>query len=76
MDYFHWKAKMNLDDIYLNYQFKEKYRMQLLFPHGFHKITKDGYPVYFEIMGNYNISELLKLATFDDMLCYVMKYNG
>ena len=73
LDYFHWKAKMNLDDIYLNYQFKEKYRMQLLFPHGFHKITKDGYPVYFEIMGNYNISELLKLATFDDMLRYEIK---
>ena len=73
LDYFHWKAKMNLDDIYLNYQFKKKYQMQLLFPHGFHKITKDGHPIYFEIMGNYNISEFLKLATFDEMFRYEIK---
>ena len=73
LDYYHYKAKMNLDDIYLNFQFKEKYKLQILFPHGFHKITKDGYPVYFEILGNFDISEYFKLGTYDEMLRYEIK---
>ena len=73
LDYYHFKAKMNLDDIYLNFQYKEKYKMQILFPHGFHKITKDGYPIYFEIMGYFNVSEFFKLGTYDEMLRYEIK---
>ena len=64
---------MNLDNLYLNYEFKEKYKMQILFPHGFHKITKDGYPVYFEIIGNFNVSEMLKLGTYEELVKYGAK---
>ena len=73
LDYFHFKSKMNLDNLYLNYEFKEKYKMQILFPHGFHKITKDGYPVYYEIIGNINVSEMFKLGTYEEMLKYEAK---
>ena len=73
LDYFHWKAKLNLEDIYLNYEFKEKYKMQIMFPHGFHKITKDGYPVYFEIIGNFNVEEFFKIAPIDEMMRYEAK---
>ena len=73
LDYFHFKAKMNLQDIYLNYKFKERYKMELLFPHGFHKVTKDGYPVYFEIMGNFQVEEFFKLGTIDEMMKYEIK---
>ena len=52
---------MNLDNLYLNYKFKEKYKMQILFPHGFHKITKDGYPVVFGIIGNVKYLKCLNL---------------
>ena len=74
LDYFHFKAKMNLQDIYLNYKFKERYKMELLFPHGFHKVTKDGYPVYFEIMGNFQVEEFFKLGTIDEMMNMRLKY--
>ena len=68
LDYFHFKSKMNLDNLYLNYEFKDKYKLQILFPSGFHKITKDGYPVYFGIMGNINVSEMFKLVTYEQMI--------
>lgn len=73
LDYYHWKAKMNLDYLYSNYIFKEKYRLQLLFPHGFHKMTKDGNPVYFQIMGRLNADELFKLGTPEEITRYSVK---
>ena len=70
LDYFHWKAKMNLDYLYSNYIFKEKYKIQLLFPHGFHKMTKEGYPLYFQIMGQLNPDELFKISTPEEITLY------
>ena len=70
LDYYHWKAKMNLDNLYSNYYFKDKYKLQLLFPHGFHKTTKEGYPLYFQIMGKLNPDELFKLSTPEEITRY------
>ena len=70
LDYFHWKAKMKLDYLYSDYIFKEKYKIQLLFPHGFHKMTKEGYPLYFQIMGQLNPDELFKIATPEEITLY------
>ena len=70
LDYFHWKAKMKLDYLYSDYIFKEKYKIQLLFPHGFHKTTKEGYPLYFQIMGQLNPDELFKIATPEEITLY------
>ena len=71
VDYYHWKARMNLDYLYLNNTFKEKYKLQLLFPHGFHKLTKDGHPIYFQIVGQLQAEELMKLGTTEE----ITKYN-
>ena len=73
LDYYHWKAKMNLDNLYSNYIFKEKYKLQLLFPHGFHKVTKDGNPLYFQIMGQLNPDELFKLGSPEEITKYSVK---
>ena len=70
LDYFHWKAKMKLDYLYSDFIFKEKYKIQLLFPHGFHKMTKEGYPLYFQIMGQLNPDELFKIATPEEITLY------
>ena len=73
INYFHWKKKMNVDDIYSNYQLKEKYKFQLILPHGFHKITKDGYPIFFQNMINFNSDELFKLGTGEEIIRYIIK---
>ena len=70
LDYYHWKAKMNLDNLYSNYIFKEKYKLQLLFTHGFHKTTKEGFPLYFQIMGQLNPDELFKLSPPEEITRY------
>ena len=70
LDYYHWKAKMNLDYLYLSYTFKEKLKLQLLFPHGFHKMTKEGHPIYFQVMGQLNPDELFKLSTTEELIRY------
>ena len=75
LDYYHWKAKINLDYIYSNYIFKEKYRFQLLFPHGFHKLTKDGHPIYFQIAGLVQAEELMKLGTSEEIAKYSVSIN-
>ena len=73
LDYFQWKEKINLDNLYLNYQFKEKFKLQLLFPHGFHKLTKDGYPLYFQVMGHFKAEEFFKIGTPEDIANYATK---
>ena len=75
LDYYHWKAKINLDDLYTNFVLKEKYRLQLLFPHGFHKYTKEGNPIYFQVMGKLNPDELFKIWTPEDLIKYSVRIN-
>ena len=70
LDYYHWKSKMNLDFIYNDYIFKKKYELQLLFPHGFHKYTKECYPLYFQIVGQLNPEELFKLTNPEEITIY------
>ena len=73
LDYYQWKEKINLNNIYLNYNFKEKYNLQLLFPHGFHKTTKDGYPIYYLVMGFFKPEEFYKIGSPEDITTYATK---
>jgi len=75
-DYFQWRENIKLDEIYLNYHFKEKHRLELIFPHGFHKLTKDGYPIYMQVMGIINLkssSKLLRLKIYQIMQLRLLK---
>ena len=62
-----------IDDIYLNYQFKQKSQLQLIFPHGFHKLTKDGYPIYMQVMGYFKPEEFYKTCTPEEISNYATK---
>ena len=75
LDYYHWKQKVKLDDLYKNFVLKEKYKVQLLFPHGFHKIAKDGSPIYLQIMGKFNADEMFKVASPQDLIIYSFLFN-
>ena len=50
-DYFQWRKSIKLVELYLNYYSKEKYKLELIFPHEFQKLTKVGYPIYMKVMG-------------------------
>ena len=67
LDSFQWKEKMDLDNIYLNYELKDKYKALVLNPQGFHKTSKDGNPIYLMIMGLCNYNEIFKIYTPEEL---------
>ena len=49
-DYFQLRKSIKLVEIHLNYYSKEKHKLQIIFPHEFLKLTKDGYPIYMKVI--------------------------
>ena len=72
-DYLKWKEKINLDNIYSNYIFKQKHQVEYIFPHGFHKTTKNGNPINFQIIGMLNPEELFKIATHEELITHAIQ---
>ena len=70
LNYFHWKRKINLDDLYINFKLEHKNEIQLIFPHCFHKYAKDGSPIYIQIMGKLNPDEVFKIDTPQNICIY------
>ena len=70
VNYCEWKEKINLDKLYLAYEFKPKNKLKTIFPHGFHKTTKDGYPIYLHVMSFYNPEEFFKIGSPDEITTY------
>ncbi|KAL5508615.1 SEC14 [Sanghuangporus vaninii] len=58
-----WRKEMNVDDIVKNFKFEEKKLVDKYYPQYYHKIDKDGRPLYIERLGNVNITELRKITT-------------
>ena len=69
-DYLQWKQKINLDYIYSTYIFEQKHQVEFIFPHGFHKTTKNGHPIYFQIIGKLNPDELFKITKHEELIKY------
>ena len=75
LDYFHWKRKINLDDLYLNFKLEQKDKIKIIFPHCFHKYAKDGSPIYIQIMGKLNPDEIFKIDTPENIFIYSVLIN-
>lgn len=73
LDCFQWREKVNLDNIYLNYELKDKYRALVFVPQGFHKTAKDGNPIYLMAMGHCYYNEFFKIYTPEEILTYIIK---
>lgn len=70
IEYLHWKCKVNLDDIYNNFKLEKKYLLESYFPHGLHKVTKNGNPIYIQIIGLLKPEELFKEIPPNDLITY------
>ena len=75
LDYFHWKKKINLDDLYINFRLQQKNKVKIIFPHCFHKYAKDGSPIYIQIMGKLDPDEIFKVETPDNLCIYSALIN-
>jgi len=77
-----WRNDNGVDYICENFEFPEFNKVLKLFPHGFHKVDKEGRPIYYQILSKLNTSELFKVVTTERLIkyftqCYelMMKYK-
>ncbi|TVY57465.1 Sec14 cytosolic factor [Lachnellula suecica] len=63
-----WRKETNLDDLVRNFDYKEKAQVFEYYPQYYHKIDKDGRPVYIEQLGNIDLNAMYKITTQERML--------
>lgn len=63
-----WRKDFGVDDIVQNFDFKEKETVDKYYPQYYHKMDKDGRPIYIERLGKLDIKELYKATTMDRQL--------
>lgn len=63
-----WRRDMKVDDIVQNFEFTEKEEVDLYYPQYYHKIDKDGRPLYIERLGKLNVPALYGITTKERLL--------
>lgn len=63
-----WRKEIDLDDLVLNFDYKEKAQIFEYYPQYYHKTDKDGRPVYIEQLGKCDLTAMHKITTEDRML--------
>ncbi|KAI4294274.1 CRAL-TRIO domain-containing protein [Schizophyllum commune] len=63
-----WRKDFGVDDIIHNFDFKEKVEVNKYYPQFYHKMDKDGRPVYVERLGFLDIKALYSITTQDRLL--------
>ncbi|CAG88088.1 DEHA2E12474p [Debaryomyces hansenii CBS767] len=63
-----WRKDFGTNTILTDFHYDEKPLVAKLYPQYYHKIDKDGRPVYFEELGKVNLNEMLKITTQERML--------
>ncbi|CAL1701897.1 unnamed protein product [Somion occarium] len=58
-----WRKDFGIEEIMKNFDFKEKALVDKYYPQYYHKMDKDGRPVYIERLGLLDVNELYKITT-------------
>ncbi|KAF5337001.1 hypothetical protein D9611_002918 [Ephemerocybe angulata] len=58
-----WRKEFGVDDIVQNFDFKEKAEVDKYYPQFYHKVDKDGRPLYIEQLGKLDIKALYAATT-------------
>jgi len=58
-----WRKDFGVDDLVENFDFKEKEQVDKYYPQYYHKMDKDGRPVYIERLGQLDIKNLYAVTT-------------
>ncbi|CAE6430455.1 unnamed protein product [Rhizoctonia solani] len=58
-----WRKKFGVDEIVKNFDFPEKSEVDKYYPQFYHKMDKDGRPVYIERLGSVDVKALAKITT-------------
>ncbi|EPS95002.1 hypothetical protein FOMPIDRAFT_1062919 [Fomitopsis schrenkii] len=63
-----WRKDFGVDDLVKNFDFPEKEEVNKYYPQYYHKIDKDGRPVYIEQLGKLDIPKLYAITTVERQL--------
>jgi len=63
-----WRKDFGVDDIVKNFDFKEKEEVDKYYPQYYHRMDKDGRPVYVERLGKLDIKALYAATTMERQL--------
>jgi len=63
-----WRKEFGVDDIVKNFDFTEKEQVDKYYPQFYHKMDKDGRPVYIEQLGKLDFKALYACTTQDRLL--------
>ncbi|KAL0570052.1 cytosolic factor, phosphatidylinositol/phosphatidylcholine transfer protein [Marasmius crinis-equi] len=63
-----WRKEFGVDDITKNFDFKEKAEVDKYYPQYYHKMDKDGRPIYIERLGKLDIKALYAITTQERQL--------
>mmetsp|Transcript_90096 Transcript_90096/g.124375 ORF Transcript_90096/g.124375 Transcript_90096/m.124375 type:complete len:100 (-) Transcript_90096:580-879(-) len=75
-NYIKWRKEELVDDVENNFKFDEYDQVQVFYPHGYHKVDKQGRPIYIERIGQLNVTELFKITTEERMVRhYIQEYE-
>ncbi|KAG2437256.1 hypothetical protein HXX76_005919 [Chlamydomonas incerta] len=65
-----WCADLDIDHLLQNFEFPERDEILKYFPQGYHKLDKQGRPVYVQLIGGLNIAQLKKVADEDRLFMF------
>ncbi|KAH9916783.1 CRAL-TRIO domain-containing protein [Fomitopsis serialis] len=63
-----WRKDFGVDELQKNFDFQEKAEVDKYYPQYYHKIDKDGRPVYIEQLGKLDIGKLYAITTSERQL--------
>ncbi|KAI4278977.1 MAG: hypothetical protein LQ337_000584 [Flavoplaca oasis] len=63
-----WRKEFGVDNLVRNFDYKEKPQVFEYYPQYYHKIDKDGRPVYIEQLGGIDLTAMYKITTAERML--------
>ncbi|BAO40875.1 SEC14 cytosolic factor [Kluyveromyces marxianus] len=63
-----WRKEFGVDTIFEDFHYEEKPLVAKYYPQYYHKIDKDGRPVYIEELGSVNLTQMYKITTQERML--------
>ncbi|KIL67206.1 hypothetical protein M378DRAFT_159598 [Amanita muscaria Koide BX008] len=58
-----WRKEFGVEDLVQNFDFKELPEVNKYYPQYYHKMDKDGRPIYIQKLGSFNYTELYKVTT-------------
>jgi len=63
-----WRKDFGVEEILINFDFKEKEEVDKYYPQYYHKMDKDGRPIYIERLGKLDIKALYAITTQERQL--------